>query len=395
MKIFFTSLLLVLFGSISAQVGINTTDPSDAAVLEVSSSNGSGFGGFLPPRVSQTERDAIPVNASDDGMMVFLIEGTTRCLQIYDGVEGEWENAYCMPVNAAPVASAVSVTGCEILGEILTASYTYTDAEGDAEGATTFRWFRAVDASGTGATVIAGATTNTYTLTALDVGFYIAVEVTPVALTGTITGAPTISSYVGPVAGTGTCGPVLLGIQDFEVTPATPTLPYVENNPGTLQTGNGTNPNTPTYIDARSYGVNNDNADLDFGPVDASGYTDATLNFRMASYSVGGSSGNGADLGDYIDVYISTDGGFTFSYELEITGNSNARYDFSATGTQTIVYDGDNTATSVATPTGSAGYSYISITGLPNSANLVVGIVMVNNNANELWVIDNVEVYGN
>ena len=49
----------------------------------------------------------------------------------------------------------------------------------------------------------------------------------------------------------------------------------------------------------------------------------------------------------------------------------------------------------MTTPNGTAGYSTIEITGLPSTANLVVGIVLFNDNANELWVIDNVEIYGN
>ncbi|MEO9501775.1 Calx-beta domain-containing protein [Nonlabens ulvanivorans] len=188
--------------------------------------------------------------------------------------------------------------------------------------------------------------------------------------------------------------PVLLGIQDFEVTAATPTLNYTVNTPGVIRTTNGTSPNTPTFIDARSYGVINGDADLDFGPVDSSGYTDATLTFRLAAFSLN-STGNGLDGGDYVDIYISDDNGATYSYELEITGSGNRRYDFSATGSYSHVYDGNNTATSVTTPNGSMGYSTIEITGLPSTANLVVGIVLFNDNANELWVIDNVEIYGN
>ncbi len=82
------------------QVGINTSNPSPAAVLDVNSSNdGINFGGFLPPKVSLTQRNNIPVGTNDDGLMVFLSEGTNRCLQIYDAIESAWSNVYCMPVN--------------------------------------------------------------------------------------------------------------------------------------------------------------------------------------------------------------------------------------------------------------------------------------------------------
>ncbi|MCB0456324.1 MAG: hypothetical protein R2776_07475 [Flavobacteriaceae bacterium] len=378
-----------------SQVGINTITPSEASVLEVkSSSNNIDFGGFMPPKVSQAERDAIPVSASDDGLMIYLIEGTTRCLQIYDAVEAQWENAYCMPVNAAPIASAVTVTGCLVVGEDLTFSYSYSDAEGDLEGASTFQWYRAVDASGTGAVAISGATNTTYTVSALDTGVFIAVEVTPMALTGTVMGAPVVSSYEGAVAGTGTCGPVLLGIQDFEVVPATPTLTLVELTAGTYQTGTGSFPNSNKYVSpVRGYGVTNSNCDIDLGPVDASSYTSATVFVRLASFA--GTSGNGADTGDYADIYISTDGGTTYSYEMEVTGSGNAKWDFNATGNAILTYDGDNIATSFASPNGTTGITTLEINGLPNSSNLVIGIVLNNDSSNETWVIDDVEVYGN
>ena len=481
-----------------SQVGINTVTISDAAVLDIaSSSDGITFGGFHIPHVSLAERNSISVSAADDGLMVYLSEGDTRCVQLYNATEDQWENVFCMPVNEAPtadpvsvsgasydvgvplngiytyadnegdpegtstfqwyraddalgtnsvaisgatgstytpvpadigfyvsfavipiattgtitgietfsgyggpvdandppVASSVSNTGCYIAGETLTATYTYSDDEGDPQGASTFQWYRAVDASGTGASAIVGATASTYTLQAADIAQFIAVEVTPVATSGTSPGVAVVSDYNGPIAGTGTCGPTLLGIQDFEPTPATPTLGYVENDPGTLQTGIGTAPASPTYIDTRSYGAQNDYVDMDFGPVDASAYTDVTLNVRLAAFSMG-STTNGLDATDYVDLYVSVDGGVTFSYEMEITGSGNARFDFTAAGTQTIAYDGDGTPQSFSATTG-APITYLEITGIPNSANLVIGVVMNNNSSSELWVIDNVELYGN
>ena len=74
-------------------------------------------------------------------------------------------------------------------------------------------------------------------------------------------------------------GPTLLGIQDFEILPSSPELVFIENTAGSYQTGNGTSPNTNTYIDGRSYGVVNGDADVDFGPVDASSYSTASLKF--------------------------------------------------------------------------------------------------------------------
>lgn len=92
-------LLLFCSGLISAQVGINTTNPSNASVLHLESLNGSGtHGGFMPPKVNLAQRATIPVTAADDGMMIFLSDGTTRCVQIYDATNTTWVNFYCIPV---------------------------------------------------------------------------------------------------------------------------------------------------------------------------------------------------------------------------------------------------------------------------------------------------------
>lgn len=50
------------------------------------------------------------------------------------------------PANTVPTASSVSISddnaGSAVAGDSLTGNYTYADAEGDAEGASTFRWLR-------------------------------------------------------------------------------------------------------------------------------------------------------------------------------------------------------------------------------------------------------------
>ncbi len=185
---------------IYSQVGINTTSPSSASVLHIeSSADGVNYSGLMIPRVSLAERNLIPATASDDGLMVYLIDGTTRCVQIWDAVKLTWENVYCMPVNQAPVASSVTFSGVLQETEILTASFLYTDSESDVAGSHIYTWYRADDVSGTNQTQIQTGTSNTFTLTASEIGFYIAVSVTPVAVTGTSPGVSVLSSYDGDV----------------------------------------------------------------------------------------------------------------------------------------------------------------------------------------------------
>nr|HXK77933.1 hypothetical protein [Oscillospiraceae bacterium] len=100
--------------------------------------------------------------------------------------------------NTAPTATDVSVGGTAKVGQTLTGSYTYGDADSDTESGSIYKWYRATDASGTGAAAISGATSNTYDLTSDDLGKYVCFEVTP--SDGTDSGTAVKSSYTGPVA---------------------------------------------------------------------------------------------------------------------------------------------------------------------------------------------------
>ncbi|CAM3425571.1 hypothetical protein FLLO111716_09630 [Flavobacterium longum] len=193
-------LWLLLVAEISfAQVGINTTTPSPASVLEVkSSSNNVNFGGMLPPRVTVAQRNTIPITAADDGMLIMLADGTTRCLQIYNGIAGTWENIYCL--NNAPVASSVSFSGTQTSGQTLTGSFLYSDTESDPAGTHSYIWYRADSAAGLNAAPIAGTTALTYMLTDTDIGKFICFEATPAALSGTSPGIAVRSPYSGAIA---------------------------------------------------------------------------------------------------------------------------------------------------------------------------------------------------
>jgi hypothetical protein len=99
--------------------------------------------------------------------------------------------------NSAPVASGVTITGTPAVGQTLNGSYTYSDTEGDPEGASTFRWLR------NGGTQIGGATAQSYQLQPADEDATITFEVTPVAQTGTAAGQAAQSAPTAPVTGGG------------------------------------------------------------------------------------------------------------------------------------------------------------------------------------------------
>ncbi len=105
--------------------------------------------------------------------------------------------------NTAPVASNVQIAGDAFLGSALNGSYTYVDAESDAQGASLFQWFRSADDVPDGSdTAIPGATAPTYGITLADRGTYLFYRVTPVATTGSATGGPVHSApvFVSPLA---------------------------------------------------------------------------------------------------------------------------------------------------------------------------------------------------
>ena len=186
--------------------------------------------------------------------------------------------------------------------------------------------------------------------------------------------------------------------QDFESSPATPTLTYTSSNT-TTSSGNGNTPSDPMYSGG-TQGLKNSSgtASVVFNSVDVSSYTNVAFSIRLASFS--GTTGNGAEITDYVKVSISTDDGSTYSDELTVTGASsgaNARWSFtSGTGIATTAYDGNNTTTSFAPSGGDArttdGYSTLNITGIPSSSNLKIKIDLKNGGGNEIWVIDDAKI---
>ncbi|WP_298147507.1 T9SS sorting signal type C domain-containing protein [Flavobacterium sp.] len=101
--------------------------------------------------------------------------------------------------NNAPSATNVAFTGSLFVGQTLTGSYTYNDVENNPEGASTFRWYRADNASGLNEAAINGANSSTYTLTNNEIGKFIRFSVTPISTEGTQNGSETFSPRQGPV----------------------------------------------------------------------------------------------------------------------------------------------------------------------------------------------------
>ncbi len=99
--------------------------------------------------------------------------------------------------NVAPVANGVTLKKSLVVDGVLQGSYTYTDANDDAESGTTFKWYRSDDVSGTNKVEIAGALGQDYTIVNDDNAKYISFEVTP--NDGALSGIATESALFGPI----------------------------------------------------------------------------------------------------------------------------------------------------------------------------------------------------
>ncbi|MDD3270265.1 MAG: hypothetical protein PHX14_13185, partial [Syntrophomonadaceae bacterium] len=98
--------------------------------------------------------------------------------------------------NQPPQASEVRIEGDAQVGQVLSGTYVYYDPDGDSEGQSLFKWYRADDAEGANKVEIPGANEVSYIVLAEDTGKYIFFEVRPVAGSGISEGTPVLSSAV-------------------------------------------------------------------------------------------------------------------------------------------------------------------------------------------------------
>jgi hypothetical protein len=136
--------------------------------------------------------------------------------------------------SGVPTASSVSISGTPAIGQTLTGSYTYAQADGVSEGASTFRWLESTSPSGSFAS-ISGATNQTYTISNNEYGMYFEFEVTPVATIPPTTGSPTVSAPTlahvpYPGGGAPLSGPMSYGYVNTNQTPT----PVTTTNPNKI-----------------------------------------------------------------------------------------------------------------------------------------------------------------
>lgn len=188
---------------------------------------------------------------------------------------------------------------------------------------------------------------------------------------------------------------VIIAGQDFESSPASPAWSYTNSGGATSTTNTGT-PANRIRNGSRSFQISNTTGTLTFDSISVSAYTSVKVVVRISSVSV--TSGNGIDASDYFRVFTSLNGAAYASNseansDITVKGGTNCRWSYNATGTSTN--SGTNT---VVTATGGTdqGTVYSTLTvNIPNGTNKVgLRIVASNNDGNEVWCIDDVEING-
>ncbi|MGN8225641.1 BspA family leucine-rich repeat surface protein [Gracilimonas sp. BCB1] len=137
--------------------------------------------------------------AADDGKYISFVvipsNGTETGMPAESMLEGPVGSGSGGGGNTPPEASNVSFSGTLEVGETLTGSYDYSDADSDPESGSLYIWYRIDELN---KTPIAGAESETYTLVADDEGNDISFAVIP--SDGIDAGAEEESSSQGPVA---------------------------------------------------------------------------------------------------------------------------------------------------------------------------------------------------
>lgn len=111
--------------------------------------------------------------------------------------------------NTPPTALSPNIVGIPVVGEILKGNYTYYDQEGDQEGQSQYKWYRADTHSGLNKTEIPNAFDTLYAITDADVSKFLSFEITPVQIDSQ-KGQTVSSNYIGEVNNSGTLSSSLI-----------------------------------------------------------------------------------------------------------------------------------------------------------------------------------------
>lgn len=125
LKLFLSSIMLIVISTASAQVGIGTTNPDNSSVLDITSTDK----GILIPRMTAMERLSIATPIAD-GLMVYQIDDITG-FYYYDSTITSWDRVLKQTRDAIP-------TGAIFTFPMTTTPTGYLVCDGSAVSRTTY-----------------------------------------------------------------------------------------------------------------------------------------------------------------------------------------------------------------------------------------------------------------
>ena len=132
------TLAFIGFSTANAQVGIGTETPHASATLDLTSSSQ----GFLPPRMTEAERNNITTPAT--GLMVYCSNcGTDGELQVYNGTT--WTNLVGGATAAVPIPTVIGANGVVWMDRNLGATQVATSSTDADSYGDLYQWGRAAD----------------------------------------------------------------------------------------------------------------------------------------------------------------------------------------------------------------------------------------------------------
>jgi 6-phosphogluconolactonase (cycloisomerase 2 family) len=152
----------------------DSDSPTAGGALDANDATGAAGDG-VPDGLEAYLSDLAGGGAIDDTTDSDM-DGVPDVDEVINGTDPD-DDSSTPPLGSAPVASAPGISGTATVGQALTGTYVYSDADDEPEGDSLYQWYR--DGS-----PISGATALAYTLTPSDGGASMTFGVTPVAQLG-------------------------------------------------------------------------------------------------------------------------------------------------------------------------------------------------------------------
>ncbi|MDB4326251.1 T9SS type A sorting domain-containing protein [bacterium] len=171
---------------------------------------------------------------------------------------------------------------------------------------------------------------------------------------------------------------------------------------GASTTGFFTNASKSSPASAVIYGTGNSNDEYDWYSLPNIDTLDPNQEYKVqlniGSYRFTGTGPtSGVDVGDYVDVQVSTDGGLTYNSEIRVTGFNNAYWDFNSKTISKVI----NGNVDIYTPAGGGdrtllgdGYSVIELIFPLGTRQIAIDVLVVVDRAGEEWWMDDFFMLG-